>query len=346
MVNITPPTLAIVCNGNARTGYGHFYRCLHIARSLKRQFGIALSWIGDLDDTLVSLLQCNEEQYLYAVDIDKACEIATQSAASAVVCDSYAISSLHIEQLSSRHPVCAIDDFCNIDFQKATCVLNFTVSADSYQYHAKQVLAGPGYFLCDSRLDKVRAQNISRLSATVNSMPDNIRILIAIGGHDRKNIGVTLASHLAQADGRFHITLLGPYEAIDYQNILLIPRTQNMASLYSKADLVISGGGLIKYESAYCGIPNMVFAQTLEQYEESKAFASRELCVIGGMASETNGFSLTTQDLAALADRAIKGKQALIRASVMTFRDNSTDHAATALYRQLFLSENLDERND
>ncbi len=53
--------------------------------------------------------------------------------------------------------------------------------------------------------------------------------------------------------------------------------TSNIEEVYKKVDLVISGGGLVKYESAFCSIPNFSLAVTKEQDDETTLFELNDL---------------------------------------------------------------------
>ena len=47
--------------------------------------------------------------------------------------------------------------------------------------------------------------------------------------------------------------------------------------MFRDADLCICGGGLIKYECAYLGIPPAVISQTPQQHKETLAFTAEGL---------------------------------------------------------------------
>ena len=57
-----------------------------------------------------------------------------------------------------------------------------------------------------------------------------------------------------------------------------------MEKYLEKTDVVITGGGLTKYECAYSCIPNASLTQTVEQDEEVQTFANAGLTYYLGMA--------------------------------------------------------------
>lgn len=272
--------LRVLCNANADVGYGHFFRCLFLVNEWQRLTSQSAQWFGDIDDHLhIHCASVNKH------DWETAILQVSRSTPSIVLCDSYLINERHVSDLAMHNKVIAINDFGEFAFGNALAVINFTVSANGYAYTSKHRLLGPQYFLCHPSLDAVRAQNID--SDTPFEIASG-NILIAMGGFDRHQIGEQLAMRLGKAFPAANITLLGKYADVPNcslpANVETIAHTDRMDRLFQRANLVISGGGLIKYESAYCGVVNVVLAQTDEQMQESQQFKALNLCETYGMA--------------------------------------------------------------
>ncbi len=338
-------SLVILCDGNKKVGLGHFYRCLHLAHSLFKQFNISILWIGNIDNEQIRYLKYIGHQFDYSNNFDCSVSRITSLSKRLVLVDSYLLTLAHLDVINKHHELCVIDDFGSLDLSSTSTAINFTVDASKYNYKAQTNLLGPQYFLCDSRLDNVRDKNIEWHQKT----EEKLRVLIAIGGHDRLTIGPKVASLFAHSKTT-EVTLLGRYDLIpNKHNIKSIDFTNNIPSLYHHTDLVVSGGGLTKYESAYCAIPNVVLAQTSEQYNESLSFAKSGLCFTVGASkverlstsksANVHPFNWSVQELFDKADKAIQTRKALVTASRHHFRNSSTHSVAKTIYRKHFLGE-------
>tara|TARA_B100002049_G_scaffold236164_1_gene222197 strand:+ start:1311 stop:2351 length:1041 start_codon:yes stop_codon:yes gene_type:complete len=336
-------SLVVLCDGNKKVGLGHFYRCLHLSHSLFKHFSIPILWVGDIDNEQIRYLKYLGHQCNYSENLDCSVSRITSLSKRLVLVDSYFLTVAHLDVINKHHELCVIDDFGCLDLSSASTAINFTVDASKYNYKAQTKLLGPQYFLCDSRLDNVRDKNIKRHQKT----EEKLRVLIAIGGHDRLTIGPDVASLFAKSNTT-EVTLLGRYNLITNKpNIRSIEFTNSISSLYHHTDLVVSGGGLTKYESAYCAIPNIVLAQTSEQYKESLSFAKNGLCITVGAskverlsttkAAKAHPFNWSVKELFDKADKALKTRKTLVTASRHHFRNNSTFNSAKTIYIKHFL---------
>lgn len=151
-----------------------------------------------------------------------------------------------------------------------------------------------------------------------------------MGGYDRQNIGLKIANSLNKYIPELTITLLGRYSESTQGKVNHITNTDDISRLYQKADLVISGGGLIKYESAFCGIPNIVVAQTEEQWQESQAFEKYRLCIPYDLAQHWHADKFNHW-FEQLAFKEIKNS--ITNASQHIFDSQSTDNTAKRLVK-------------
>ena len=351
--NDSAEQLIVICEANSNVGFGHFFRCLHLVDSLRKEYGINAYWVGNIAPSLVELLRQRNQQHIFTSHFDKAITEARSLEARAVLCDSYQLAESHIQQLRHKFRVCIVDDFGKSAFADADTVINFTVSAPRYRYSAKQQLLGPRFFLCDDALNQVRERRLNQ----VDIKCDKTNVLIAIGGHDRLSVGPKIAETFL-LDSKYTVTLIGHYSSVKSdKNLLHITRSNDMASLYDKADLVVSGGGLIKYESAYCGIPNIVLAQTPEQFAETLEFEAAKLCHIAGSAptdadlvaqspaasatlkTASTTISWSPQELLKTADKALSSRKKLIQATKKHFENNATAKTAKVIFNEHFTQE-------
>ncbi len=322
-----PPHLFVICDGNSEVGYGHFFRCLHLVHALKASLPtLQLTWMGAINESLLTQIHADllTEKFIVVDNANDAMRQILPSNRSWVLSDSYLLSECDLDALANRHYLIAIDDFGKYSHAKAQAVLNFCVSATQYRYQAINQLLGTGYFLTDPRLNPVREFKLSMQA----SFEAPLQILIAMGGFDRFDVGAKIALAISESKLNSNITLLGTSKQILPNSINHLTRSKDMAQLYRQSDLVISGGGLIKYESAYCAIFNIAVSQTPEQLAESEAFAAHNLCLSYGLAQDWHKESFITWfealDLTALCAQ-------LKTASANEFVSNSTEKAANAL---------------
>lgn len=352
-----PKSLIVVCDANAEVGYGHFFRCLHLVNALvARMPAIEVTWTGSLESKLLPLIESAQSADMVSTSLNPNLSLAhpqasykrasnAQTAIRECLClpqtwlliDSYLPSEGELDEAAKRHHLVAIDDFAKTTYASAQAVLNFCVSAPHYDYRAANLLLGTEFFLCDPRLNATREKKLSANFESSNVQHNNKRILIAMGGFDRFSVGAQIALALHELAPNTEITLLGASQQPLPSPIKHLTRSDNMPALYAKADCVISGGGLIKYESAFCATVNIAVSQTQEQLLESQAFAKNKLCLSYGLAQDWHKESFIRWYSAIdwTAQRAC-----VATASKTHFVTHSTEHAANAL--ALLIEEEVD----
>ena len=95
----------------------------------------------------------------------------------------------------------------------------------------------------------------------------------------------------------------------------VVPRQPDISDQFLWADVAITGGGLIKYESAYMAVPVAAIAQNEGQDRETRVFSRAGLAHDLGLAD-----AVTDADLTASLDRFL-GDASLRRAMASRMRD-------------------------
>lgn len=277
------------CDCDSRTGFGHFSRCLNLARQVRRRARSArIAFWGNYDRFGSSLLERYGFPSLPApasgyAGRDAQAAIAASSGFDAMVVDSYRLSQAYVRRLSGRAcRLAVIDDMRVLDLSGADLVIAFRAGSESVAYGARNAALGPAHLIVKPELRRIRVRNLAATRWTVR------RVLVFISG--RTAGGVLLAKAVAAT-----ITALPAAEVSyiteDGRAIKGVARarpkaqTPEMEKLYARADLVITGGGLAKYESAYCGIPNAALSQTALQHQDTRLLARRGLTLDLGMAA-------------------------------------------------------------
>src|SRR5690606_18511998 len=115
--------------------------------------------------------------------------------------------------------------------------------------------------------------------------PGHARILVAIGGSDRWGLTARVVNAL------YHVAPASTVHAVvgnsfDEKAIVAnaMARFESECRLLDQlpaltdelvwADVVVSGGGMTKYEAAYLGVPPIVVSKTPEEAVETQRFAN------------------------------------------------------------------------
>ncbi len=301
--------LAFLCDGNETVGYGHFFRCFYLAKHF-HLLGQKIVFSGDfsafarerLERVSISWIQRNS--YLPA-EIPTACD--------AIIVDSYQVEQTFINALTgSGKVIMLIDDFCKYDYARVDVLLNISIGAGRFAYNAKQVLIGPEYMPFDSAFDAVR----ERKQVTAIR-----KVGVFLGGHDTHHLGAILVGltdeYLKMESGVFISTTQVLPQGLRGLWTKMSP-THDVAGFLEEIDLIVCGGGLIKYEAAYCGVPSICIHPTRGHEEETQCLEKVGLTLNAGV-----GDVFDRCIFEALLDR-VREKDYL-----STFRDRSKQYLKT-----------------
>ncbi len=270
------------CDANEATGLGHLSRSLALAEALRRAGGEALflgHWRGPAFVLLDSAGFAHRSAEFVPGTVDDAAELARcviAEGADGACVDSYAIDASWLADVTAQRVAAVlIDDFGQLsDYSDCAGVLNFTVKTERLDYPglAPDLRAlGPDYFPARENLLRLRVGTRAR-SATSPS-----RILIALGGGDRLGLTLPLYRSLQRLKPGVQVRALlpdGPTRAVaEGLNVGDFPAAVgDLAAHYAWAEACVAGGGLVKYECAYLGLPMAIFSQSPEQQVETERF--------------------------------------------------------------------------
>jgi spore coat polysaccharide biosynthesis predicted glycosyltransferase SpsG len=285
------------CDCEGMTGFGHFSRCLSLARTLTESYGTKVTFCGRFDGFAKKALQhygmTNHEAHALGYseqDVSKT--LAMGKEFDALIVDSYDVDSSYVSGLASQScKLIFIDDMHLMDFAGADMVINFRAGSESLTYGAKRVALGLEYLVVKPELQKLRMANLGKSKRQINN------VLVFFSGRDASPamLGQAIVmTRMAMPDVSLSYIKNGsPIEGL--QDIRHMPFQPEIEELYAEADLIVTGGGLVKYESAYCDIPNIALSQTALQDMDTKILASRYLTHDLGMAEDF--------DLSVVADK-------------------------------------------
>ncbi len=265
--------VVIRCDANESTGLGHLVRCKAVAFELTNK-GCDVLFLGDYSPVALSLL----EEFNYKnVEGFNAADIP--SSASLCILDSYCFNQTELDQfIQLPTPLVVIDDFNTLNFSGVELVYNPSIGAGSRNYSATKYLFGARYFPFSPELHehKVRAKSGNH-------------ILVALGGSDLHHVGEQIVADLAIAfPNEPGVWVTASEQKRAFENWRTESPSASIANLLANSKVLVCGGGLLKYEAAYLGIPTVNVHQTNDQREESKHLVDLEMAIDAGVGSDYN----------------------------------------------------------
>ncbi len=271
------------CDCNEIIGFGHFVRCLSIARIIQSYLRplCEIVFFGNYNQFAKNLLSESgfEIACLRSEDIKRGMKIWNYlQGSNYFIMDTYDMNEKLINSFCGQHfKFIVVDDFNKFKFKNVDLVINFTIEGPNYKYLSKNVALGVNFFPAKLELLKIRKKNERRLKNKVKS------ILILMGGSDRGGIGkraLLCIDRLVKHKEIYYVNneqtiknkRLFRSNFISYQRL-----TPSIENVYRRADVAILGGGLSKYESLFCCIPSASFSRTRGEYNDTLALSRKNL---------------------------------------------------------------------
>lgn len=324
------------CDATADIGFGHLSRCIALAEAM-RLSGAECVFAGQFDTAAADQVRAAGfacESLASPINAKGAMEeLADLPRPQAIVLDSYRADETYIAELGTGgHRVVVLDDFRALSAYPCDVVLNFTWEAPSLSYpEGPTLLLGPHYLPARRRLVEQRAHSIER------DRTGPIRnALIAVGGSDPKGITARLLRCLAGQTENITVRAIAqnPEELEPLLESFapgseILPRQRDLSDQLLWADAAITGGGLIKYESAYMGVPVAAIAQNEGQDGETQVFAKAGLVFDLGLADSVSDAQLAQALGIFLSDAALR--KAMAERMREAFIADPGAHAAHAI---------------
>lgn len=325
-----PFRIGIRCDQNIRSGFGHFSRCLNLARHLQASGQVEeICFWGDYQAFALQQLAH------YQLSVQPLVETAFETVPKAwktydyLIVDSYLFEQAYIDRLA-REPfqTVFIDDACILDFRAADWVINFRFGAESFPYQARQKLLGPQYFIAKPEFDTIRAQ---RKNTPVKHTP---HVLVFFSGSLNptewvKDVLTVISDILPDTPISYIARDFSPFQDKKFAHIRKIPPHPEIEQEYGQASLVINGGGLTKYECGYMLIPSASLAITELQHQDSLILAQWGIITDLGLIPELSPAPFRQSLAHFLTDTVAHQQQQL--ASQQHFSDQSTTHLVNKL---------------
>lgn len=285
------------CDGNQSAGLGHLNRCLGQAEALVDIGGRCLLY-GDYDEVAENIIEHSNLPFIKATPIGVCgwIDCIPVYYGSRIILDSYNICAEDVSKIKKNKKVektILIDDFCTLDYYHCDIIINFTIGADkSLMYNSlsgcedPQLFLGPNFYPARRWLRNVRKKR-SKIAVS-----EVTKVLIVTGGRD--NTGTTIALlellYYAKPNVEVAVLLADDQESNNIINDWLkrfhkshtFLHQPDLSAWYNWADICLCGGGLIKYECLFVGLPVVSMSQTKEQQIDSTNHVERGLiCDLG-----------------------------------------------------------------
>jgi len=267
------------CDNVGGVGFGHFVRCLNLARAVRSvDPRCEVAFRGAYDAFATEALRRHALEWRDAAPIgqsgsDVADEMAELSAFDIVVLDSYRLTQAGLDAAKGRgFRLAVFDDSQQYDLSGADLAICFRAGVENRATGARRQALGIGYLVVPPELRGIRIRNLAAPPAGVR----NILLFLGGGGIDDALLARVVDAVSLPGVSVNYLTRDGR-PVVDNRHAVARAVRADMDGMYAAADLVVSGGGLLKYESAYCGIPNACLALTPLQEEDTRALAARDL---------------------------------------------------------------------
>jgi len=276
----------IQCNATRKTGLGHLSRCLNIANAIKyTSKNVKIIFNGIFDDFAILLLNNSGFEYIFTKNLNK-------YKGYTLILDDYDVSQNDINIIREKvNKFIKVDDFNTHELKEVDLVINFRLNAETENYSSINSCLGLSYFPFKLPLMAIRERNIKVEKKNIEN------IFILMGATDEVSDGKNIIRLLNQIVENKHIHLIDKKfegscsEKSEKNKLTYLPFTSNIEKYYELADIFISGGGLTKYEAAYCCIPNATLSRNEGQASDTRILSKCNLTYDIGSSEQLKNYS-------------------------------------------------------
>lgn len=235
--------------GGRGIGYGHYYRCLSLAKAI-RLLDKNVYIIFIINRELENLIEDADFEFIISNNINEDYDIISGLKIDLFIFDSYLGDNEYFRNIKEKTKLMLIDDNNDIyDSSIPDIIYNGNIHAEKLGYpniYGQLKLLGPKYLIMkeeywNNGLDK-------------NSDKDGI--LITTGGTDEYGIALNILKRVKDLDIKIKVIIgpgytnnyIGQIEDIKEDNMELIYKPNSLKECISFAKIVITAGGSTVYE--------------------------------------------------------------------------------------------------
>lgn len=277
---------------NKELGFGHVYRCLNLAKSLKEHnlffiiedYGGVEKIINEAGFSQIFRLSNNIKQ---KSDVEKTIKIIKEKSIDKVIVDKYKIKISYLKKIKKFTKIIFISDLKKIDFP-VDLVINGFIGLDETIKKNKfnvPVLAGIKYQIIDKKFQ------------TVTKSSKKFKLVTSFGGFDEHGISNIVINEIIKLKPKFKTKIiLGPgtknFRKITNEErkfISIIKKTRDMKKEISSAEIGLCSGGLTSYEFVSQKMPFGIICQEKHQIETAIEWEKQKMAInLGIINEETN----------------------------------------------------------
>jgi UDP-2,4-diacetamido-2,4,6-trideoxy-beta-L-altropyranose hydrolase len=266
-------------------GLGHIFRTINLANQFpKNDVFFLIEDFGGvknifLDHGFKKNIFLINSNLLIKDDFEITKKIIKNNFINTVVIDKYKISQSFVNKLQNYTKVILIQDLKNKNL-KSDLLINGFIGFKNQIFtnkHGTKCLLGPKYQILNNNFSK----NFIKKQKSID-------ILASFGGFDEKHISDILADSIESYASDLKIKIiLGPVASKSEKlsllqkkypkNIMIIPKTKNMAKEISHSKFGICTGGLTSYEFASMGIPFAIICDEKHQLVTAKEWSKHKI---------------------------------------------------------------------
>ncbi len=242
-------TIVIRTLGGKGIGYGHFYRCLSLAKAM-RLLDRAIYITFLINQELIGLLEDAKFDFILSDNLNEDFEIIHNLNIDLFIFDSYLGNDEYLKRIKKKSKLMLIDDNNDIyDSSIPDIIYNGNIHAENLGYsdvNGQLKLLGSKYLIMKEEYWEEKEDKDMHKEG----------ILITTGGTDEYEITVKIMDTIKEFDIKSKI-IIGPgyednyikkIEDIKTENMNLIYRPSSLKEYISSSKIVITAGGSTVYE--------------------------------------------------------------------------------------------------
>lgn len=276
-------------------GLGHVYRCLNLAKCLKKHnlffliedFGGVEKIVKQAGFTRIFELPKNVG---YSLDVKKSIDIINQNNIDKVVVDKYKIKLNYLNKIKNHCKLIIISDLNRIDFPGDLVINGFIGLKDGIRknQYGVQTLTG------------IKYQIINKKFKTIKKSPKKFGLVTTFGGFDEHGISNMVIKEIIRIKPNFKTKIiLGPatkkikkISSAENRYLTIVKKTNDMQKEISTAKVGLCSGGLTSYEFASQKIPFGIICQERHQLMTAKEWQKKKTAINLGLINSRNHQSL------------------------------------------------------
>ena len=242
-------TIVIRTLGGNNIGYGHFYRCLSLAKAI-RLLNKDINIIFLINQELMNLIEVDKFEFIVSNTLKADYDILNKMEIDLFVLDSYLGDDYYLKTIKSFTKLMLIDDNNDIyDSSIPDIIYNGNIHAESLNYKevdTQLMLLGVEYLIMKEEYWDVEYDNKTHKEG----------VLITTGGSDQYEVAIRILESVKDIDCSIKV-IIGPGYKDDYikrlkgikgKHIELIHKPSSLKKYIKSSQIVVTAGGSTVYE--------------------------------------------------------------------------------------------------